>query len=128
MSFSSALTATDILAAATRALEEGGYRRIEHQFGDSLPSDTVRLFEDAYNVVCVVVYETWSALVSSWADAQAALVELMSQVVTSGEPKAWDGYLALLTPGEISGPEHRELTRIRYNTSRLRKLVATGED
>lgn len=122
------LTVTDILAAATRLLETGGYRRAERDLGDAWPSGSARVFEDAYSIVAVVAFETWSSLSTSWPDAQAALVELISAAVSNADPKAWDGYLVLLTPGEPSDEQRADAGEIRYNTSRLRKLVATGRD
>ena len=44
------------------------------------------------------------------------------------EPKAWEGYLVLLTGGAVLDVDRQELVDLRYNTSRVRKLVATGYD
>jgi hypothetical protein len=122
------LTATDLRAAASEILEAGGYRRIERARGAELPTSITRLFEDPYGIVAVAVYDTWRDLSTGWADAQAALVELISEHVGGAEAKAWEGYLVLLTPG-IPGTEARiEATEIRYDTSRVRKLLATGDE
>src|SRR4051794_16058994 len=86
--FDSVLTTTDILASATRVLEAGGYRRIHQNLSDTWPQASARVFEDAYSIVGVAVFETCSALVSGWAEAQAALVELITSAVSSTEPKA----------------------------------------
>jgi hypothetical protein len=52
---------------------------------------------------------------------------VISQYVGQGESKSWDGYLVLLTPG-LAPSEDVEIEAVRYNTNRLRKLVATGDD
>jgi hypothetical protein len=114
------------LAAASTLLLDGGYKQVDAKHADNLwRASTVRLFEDAFGIVAVVVYETWRDLLSRWPDAQAALVDLISRHVSSSDAKAWEGYLALLTPGVAS---HSEVTTIRYDTTRVRKLVATGDE
>lgn len=52
----------------------------------------------------------------------------MSAYMTSADPKSWEGYLVLLTPGSASGDEGQSLSSIRYDISRVRKLVATGDE
>ena len=120
------LTTTDILAAVSKILESGGYQQIEPARFDAWSKANVRLFEDPYNIVAVVVYDTWRDLSSNWISEQASLVELISSYVKRTEPKAWDGYLVLLTTGVASN--EAEVTQIRYDTSRVRKLVATGDE
>lgn len=93
-----------------------------------LSGENGRLFEDSYGIVAVLVYETWDELATSWQNAQGALVELLSNTVPNAEPKAWEGYLALLTPGT---PPPRAATKpheIRLDIVRLRKFVAVGEE
>lgn len=122
----SSLTSSAILAAAEQALVRGGYRHVTV----TEPSWSVkigRLYEDPYAIVAVVVYDTWLDLASGWHAAQASLVELMSSRLSKSEAKAWDGYLALFTPAS-PGVDRTEVTSIRYNTARLRKLIATGDD
>jgi hypothetical protein len=122
------LTTTDLLATASEILEAGGYRRIERPRGAELPTPITRLFEDPYGIVAVVVYDTWRDLSAAWVDAQAALVELISEHVGGMEAKAWEGYLILLTPGVPDADARIEATEIRYDTSRVRKLLATGDE
>lgn len=124
----SQLTSSSLLAAATEILLQGGYRVRE---GSSVESrlSTERLFEDPYGVVSIVVHDTWQSLASTWRDGQARLVELISARVGPADAKAWEGYLVLLTPGIAATSEERTVARrIRYDTSRVRKLVATGEE
>lgn len=122
------LTTTDILAAASEYLTDAGYRRIDSVDLGKLAKTGARLFEDAYGIVAVVVYDTWRELSESWPEAQAALVEVISQYVGQSEAKAWDGYLVLYAPSVLASEARFEPTEIRYNTSRVRKLVAAGDE
>lgn len=119
------LSPTQILAAATEHLAQGGY----HEYLDQSwleSGEHSRVFEDPYGVVGVHVYDTWQALEERWHLAQGGLVELISSHFARAESKAWEGYLVLLTPGLAD--DSQRVSEIRYNTSRVRKLVATGED
>jgi hypothetical protein len=120
------LTPTDLIAVSSRVLEAGGYQTIFQGYAEWNTTST-RLFEDEYNVVGLAVFSTCSELLRSWADLQGSLVEVISQRVGKTESKAWDGYLVLLTPG-MAPSEASEIEDIRYDTTRLRKLVATGDD
>ena len=124
----SALTSTDLIAAASATLEEGKYSRIDTDKHPEAQIPGARLYEDPYSVVALMVCETWSELESRWTDAQGSLVEVMSAHMVSTDPKAWEGYLVLLTPGSASGEEAQSVTSIRYDTARVRKLVATGDE
>lgn len=123
---SASLTPTDLIAAASSVLQAGGYRAVETGFPDWRTTST-RLFEDSYNVVGVAVFVTFGELHRSWTDLQGSLVDVISQKVGHAEQKAWDGYLVLLTPG-VSPSGGLDLEEIRHDTTRLRKLVATGDD
>lgn len=122
------LTTTDLLGAVSGFLSDGGYRRVDEARRGEWPTENVRLFEDHYGVVAVVVYDTWKQLLSGWADAQDALVKLISGHMTRSDAKAWDGYLVLLTPGVLASDTRNEATHIRYDTNRVRKLLATGDE
>lgn len=123
-----ALTTTDVVAATTQALEAAGYRRLEPSRLGSWPVADPRVFEDSYGVVAVAVFETWHDLHEGWADAQESLVRLMSENLGKSEAKAWDGYLVLMTPSLVSEEAKLEAETIRYDTSRVRKYLATGDD
>ncbi len=120
------LTVTDLLAASSKCLEDAGYKRVETGQTSESGYPGMRVFEDVYNVVAVVAYNTWKELYESWGNAQATLVELISDHFGQSDPKAWDGYLVLLTPSLLSASEQEQLVIIRYNTSRVRKLIAAG--
>jgi hypothetical protein len=120
---SSELTAEQIRAAAADVLTRAGYVR------GSMASDlSTDLFEDARSVVSVSVYESWRHLVGDWSSAQGALVEVMSDRLSRLTPKAWEGYLVLLTPGAVPSSARRMVSDIRYDINRVRKIVATGDD
>lgn len=122
----SSLTSTAIVATASDILAQGDYRRIVGR-SPEWDTPTARLFEDPYNVVGLVVFETCDELVQTWADLQGRLVDLITHSVGQAEAKSWDGYLVLLTPA-LSPSGESLIDKIRYNTTRLRKIVATGEE
>lgn len=119
-------TSTDLIAAASLTLTVGGYRQITGRFQD-WDTPTSRLFEDEYGVVGIVVFDTCAELLRTWPDLQGSLVEVISRHVGKEEAKSWDGYLVLLSPG-IAPSESTAIDQVRYNTTRLRKLVATADD
>lgn len=123
---STPLTSTELIAVSASILEAGGYQAIREGFPDWSTTST-RLFEDQYNVVGVAVFATCAELIQSWADLQGSLVEVISGRVGTAESKAWDGYLVLLAAG-LAPSADSDVEAIRYDTTRLRKLVATGED
>jgi hypothetical protein len=123
---SMAMTPTDLIAACSSVLETGGYQPIREGFPEWNTTST-RLFEDMYNVVGIAVFTTSAELLISWADLQGSLVDVISRHVGKTESKAWDGYLVLITTG-IAPSSDAAIEELRYDTTRLRKLVATGED
>lgn len=120
-----ALSGLQLIARATEVLEQGGYRRVP------VPPEwpaAARLFEDPFGIVAVHVYDTWRELTDEWTSAQGLLVDLISVTIARPEPKTWEGYLVLLTGADVLEEDHQTLVELRYNTNRLRKLVATGQD
>lgn len=118
-------TTTELIAAASELLQGGGYQAVREGFPEWNTSSS-RLFEDAYNVVGLAVFQTCAELFESWPNLQGSLVDVISRRVGAGEKKAWDGYLVLLTAGVSA--DNLKIEEIRYNTTRLRKLVGTAED
>jgi hypothetical protein len=119
-------TTTDLIAAASQVLLEGGYRQINGRFPE-WGTPTSRLFEDEYSVVGIVTFDTCEELLRAWPDDQAVLVDVISRYIGSQESKSWDGYLVLLTPA-LAPSETDAIEAVRYDTTRLRKLVGTGDD
>lgn len=76
---SSSLTATTLLAEASTVLEKNGYNRVEPSMDLRWPVTTARIFEDAYGIAGVLIYETWRELRDTWTSAQGTLTELISE-------------------------------------------------
>lgn len=121
-----AFTPTDLLVAATSVLGTNGYHTVALH-APQWHSHSTRLFEDPYSVVGVSVFDTVDSLLQDWPDLQGSLVDVISQHIGRDADKAWDGYLVLLTPAAAASRAD-ELESLRSDTTRLRKLVATGED
>lgn len=124
----SSLSDTQITAGVEELLQESGFTsgEIPNEWHEKERSAFV--FEDEYSIVGVVLYANCDELIEEWANDQGALSGKISEYVGRGEAKSSDGYLVLLTSGLPEENQREALTRIRYDTSRLRKLVATGED
>ena len=120
----SALSRTQLLAAVTDVLTLGGY----HQGPVTVDQADFRLFEDALGIVGLAVYDTWPQLLDSWHLAQGWLVDAIAENLNTREPKAWEGYLVLMTPGLHSPADELVVSDLRNNTNRVRKLVATGNE
>ena len=118
------LEVSQVLGEATRLLCDGGF--VEVDSVNISPEFELRVFEDDRSIVGLVLYQTWEELDANWSAAQAVMVELMSEKVRPNDPKSWDGYLVLLTVDEPARVEY--VTRIKNDTRRLRKLVATGHE
>ena len=89
---------------------------------------TVRLFEDEYGIVALHFFDTWTQLSENWTLAQGLIVDLISEHLSRPEPKAWEGYLVLLTTAPITAADRNNVVDIQYDTSRVRKLVVTGAE
>ena len=120
------LNSTQLSAAAVEVLLGGGY--VEATLDTSHGAGNQRVFEDAYGIVALTVFETWSQLKANWHIEQGALVDLMADNVRRGEPKAWEGYLVLLTPGLLAPDDQVVLNDLRNDTNRVRKIIATGDE
>lgn len=123
------LTTTEITGQVKRTLRDAGYDQHSAPPG-RWDAPNHLLYEDDYGIVGVVIFESISLLLIDWTTAQGALVHMMSQHITRAQPKSSEGYLVLLTgAAPQEGREYyvnKEVNAIRYNTSRVRKLVGTG--
>lgn len=120
-----ALSASAVLARMQSRFSESGYRVFRDVSSIKLPGDYSLLAEDDYSVVGVAGFDTWPQLRDQWGEAQSALVSLLSQRLSRSAPKAWDGYLILFT---LATPtDQAEVVSIERDTTRLRKIVATGD-
>lgn len=118
------LSASSMIALASETLSLNGYRVVRDLTDMAKLGDQALLAEDAYSVVSIIAFETWHQLEQEWADAQADLVDLLARRLSRSAPKAWDGYLILMCAGEPS--DRREAVKIERDTTRVRKIVATG--
>ena len=125
---STPFTVTSLVAAAADVLEGAGFDAAQQSATGTWRATAARVYEDAYSIVCVAVYETWAELSSGWTEDQANLVALISQHFARTEAKAWDGYLVLLTPSVVPATERLTSINIQRNTLHLRKLFADGEE
>lgn len=121
---------TELVAAATDILEGGGYSRVQPEIDlDEAATERIRFFEDPYSIAAVSVFGTWDELAERWANDQSLLVDVLSKYLSKGDAKSWDGYLILLTPGRAASETAQQAAvDIRYNTRRVRKIVATGSE
>lgn len=122
------LSDTQISAGVREVLRENDFEPREPPEEWRKKERSAFVFEDEYSIVGIVLYATCDELINEWPNDQGALSSNISEYVGRGEAKSSDGYLVLLTSGLPEAEQGEALTRIRYDTSRLRKLVATGED
>lgn len=113
-----------MIALASETLSLNGYRVVREMTDMKKLGDQALLAEDDYSVISVVAFETWQQLENNWEEAQADLVDLLARRLSRSAPKAWDGYLVLLCASEPS--DRLDADRIERDTSRVRKIVATG--
>jgi hypothetical protein len=119
------LSPLQLMAVASEVLVSGRYFRVtEHEQWNTA---SARLFEDVYSIVGVAVFESCDDLLDKWPELQGSIVDTLSKHVSRADPKAWDGYLVLLTPS-VAPSRAEALEQLRYNTNRVRKLVATGDE
>lgn len=121
------LTTTQLLRAASEILTDSGYGEAPAR-EDLMQAFATRVFEDRYGIVAVCVFDSWEVLCQDWPVAQGQLAEAISETVLRSEPKAWEGYLVLMTPGGMPRVDRTLLNRLRADTNRVRKLVAAGEE
>ncbi len=122
------LSGTQLLAAASQVLANSGYAGAPMPSDDSAQAYASRVFEDRYGIVAVCIFDSWGSLVQDWPVAQGHLVGLMSETLRRPEPKAWEGYLVLMTPGLMPVGDRTLINGMRADTNRVRKLVAAGDE
>ena len=121
----SSLSSNVIIAAARETLAASGFRVSSEHGLTALEPDRSLLAEDEYAVIALVAYDTWTELQAEWQDAQAELVALLAKRLARSAPKAWDGYLVLLCGASTT--DKVGMAAIERDTTRVRKIVATGE-
>lgn len=120
-------TVTTLMASASEILESAGLKVVNPSTVGTWRATEARIYEDAYSIACIAVYETWTDLWSSWADDQATLVGLISKHFSRTDAKAWDGYLVLLTPSIVPASARHNAVEIQRNTVHVRKLFGSAD-
>ena len=124
----SQFTVTTLVAAASEILEGAGFKVVNASATGTWRATEARVYEDAFCIVCIAVYETWKDLWSLWADDQATLVGLISKHFSRTDAKAWDGYLVLLTPSVVPTAARHDAVAVQRNTVHVRKLFGSGDE
>lgn len=122
------ITTTNLIGASAEAFQAGGYRDVDPSRVVGWPAASARIFEDEFGIVAAVAFETWSDLVDNWQDVQSAFVDLITENLSQGIPKAWEGFLILMTPSPVPVTERDLATSIRVDLHRVRKLLITGDE
>jgi hypothetical protein len=117
-----------MLVSASERLTSNGYSVVSLNESGEYPHQHMRMFEDDYGVVLIDGFDSVETLLSEWTEAQATLVKSLSTSLTLDSDRGWEGYLVLFTPQRPTSDDMRQLSEIRYNTTRTRKLVITGEE
>lgn len=125
MADSDVLTARTLVIAAQDLLRQGGYKVVTVPDECGLAKETAFLAEDQFGVILATAFDTWFELGEGWQQAQGSLVHILSDKLKKGNPKAWEGVLVLLTPAKSNDLAAEDT--IRYDTTRVRKIVGTGE-
>lgn len=116
-----------LIAELARLFAESDIRQIDRSRYDSWPPHAMA-FEDEYAVIAVWAFDSVDALVSGWGAAQDHVVRLLGTNVVNTDPKSWDGYLVLAAVDGVPEVLAAELSNIRSDTRRVRKIVVTADD
>jgi len=116
-----------VIDAVRRLFNESKITEVDCSRFPTCPGD-ISVFEDEYAVIAICAFDSVEELVSGWGVMQDHVVEFMNAHVVSTDPKAWDGYLVLIANGGVSETLAAEVSLIRTDTRRVRKLVLTAED
>ena len=120
------VTLTAVEAEVHQLMDNAGFHLVEPGSARNWKAPVANIYEDAYSIVCIAIYETWTHLCFAWTDDQANLVDLISEYFTRVDAKASEGYLILLTPSVIPEADRPAANGIRNDVRRVRKLLADG--
>ena len=123
---SAEITTGAIIGHASRTLKENGYRVVNAEEHSVSLGESALLAEDEYVIVAVKVLDTVGELIARWADVQSEFVAYLDDCLSQADPKVWECYLLLLSPGTPTESQISRIERIRLNTNRVRKLVVAG--
>lgn len=121
------LTRDQVLGEVVDVLSRNGFSFVGDEQLAGFDSTYQRVFEDAYSVVAVVYFESWGDLKDTWIEVQTSFVEMISENFTRSDRKSWEAYLVLMSTDLVPLRDSTHARDIRYNTNRVRKLLATGD-
>lgn len=116
-----------LLSEVGRLLAESEIVRVDSARHPSWPAGSMA-FEDEYSVIAVWTFDSVEDLIAGWGTAQDHVVDFLGANVVATDPKSWDGYLILLAMDGVPEESVAELSNIRSDTRRVRKLVLTADD
>lgn len=117
-----------MLVEAESVLQSHGYAIVPDSVVDGIQHDRMRVLEDDYGVVLLQCFDSVEALLELWEDAQSILVKALASYVIPGAARGWEGYVVLMTPAHALSRDVPDMMRVRYDTTRTRKIVITGAD
>jgi hypothetical protein len=121
------LTDSTLLAAASNTLTAAGFQEVSVAAIKEIDPTRERLFEDAYSIVLVTAFQSAEELVGAWPAVQTGLAALITRTMARTDAKVWDGYLVLMLGRQPSRAEVPALSKIAYDTRRVRKIVVTPD-
>ena len=116
-----------LLTEVSRLLAESEIVRVNTSRHPSWPTGSMA-FEDEYSVIAIWTFDSTEELIDSWGAAQDNVVDFMGANVVSTDPKSWDGYLILIAMDGVQEELVADLSSIRSDTRRVRKLILTADD
>lgn len=114
-----------LLASVRDLLSRNGASAISNLSG---ATQLAGVYEDVYSFIGVAWFSSVQEMAARWASVQEELWRVAALAPGRLGVKAWDGYLVLITPEAIPTSLASEISSIRSDTRRLRKIVLTGDD
>lgn len=121
------MSESTLLAAASNVLVANGFQEVDVSKSEEIDPTRTRLFEDPYSLVLVAAFQSAVELIEDWPRVQSALAALITRTIDRNDAKAWDGYLVLLLARPPVRGDLGALSRIAYDTRRVRKIVVTPD-
>lgn len=112
----------------SRHLSHAGYSPVPSERCGLWPAPQPSVWEDRFGIVAVIAYMSQSELLSLWTQAQDALVRLISENLDAGEPKSFEGYLALFCVEPVPQEKMPAFDAISSDTRFVRKLVGVSSE
>ncbi|MCU1509496.1 MAG: hypothetical protein JWQ12_1761 [Glaciihabitans sp.] len=123
----SSISDSTLLAAARNVLVATGFQEVDVSKSKEIDPTRTRLFEDPYSLVLVAAFQSAAELIDAWPRVQSALAALITRTIDRNDAKAWDGYLVLLLGRPPVRDDLATLSKIAYDTRRVRKIIVTPD-